>query len=179
MDKIIHNICIGIDPSLTCTGLVVINGGVVSLKSIKPDGDNIFTKCDQIKRAIMDNIMDIVMDTELYQNGDYCIAIETPFSGKNMATAAKLAGLGYTIREMIFNNYDKPFTDVSPSQVKKFIGAKKKDEIMMQVLKRYKVETANSDEADAFVLAKIAECYIDPAKCENDKQREVIAKLKG
>ena len=175
MDKFIHNVCIGIDPSLSCTGLAVINGGEVSLKSIKPDGDNIYQKCGHIKRWIMDYIVYHAIDTS---DGEYCIAIETPFSGRNMATAAKLAALGYTIREMLHNT-DIAYTDVSPSQVKKFIGAKKKDEIMMQVLKRYKVEVSNSDEADAFVLAKLAECYIDPAKCENDKQREVVKKLRG
>jgi len=53
-----------------------------------------------------------------------------------------------------------PLLKAAPQQIKAFIGAVDKDHIMKDVLRKYKIDTKSSDEADAVVLAKIGQAII-------------------
>ena len=72
--------------------------------------------------------------------------------------------------------------EVSPTQLKKFAlgkGVGKKEQILLQVFKRWGVEFDNSDEADAYVLYRIGLCYTGICEPENQAQRDVIKKLES
>jgi len=52
------------------------------------------------------------------------------------------------------------FLSINVAHVKKYINAKQKDEILLRVFQRYKVEFTNHNQADAFVLAQIANDFV-------------------
>jgi crossover junction endodeoxyribonuclease RuvC len=101
--------------------------------------------------------------------------------------AHQIGELGGVIRRMLHKRMQR-WIEVAPSQVKKFAAGKgnaKKDLIIMQVYKRWGVEFTNSDEADAFVLAKIGQALVekwDPDHEDNNPlttfQWEVILDLR-
>lgn len=64
--------------------------------------------------------------------------------------------LGGVIRRILFL-YKRPLLIISPLTVKAWIGASKKGNIMLEILDRYKVKIEDDNEADAFLLADIAE----------------------
>jgi len=49
----------------------------------------------------------------------------------------------------------RPFLTVSPLTLKSWVKAGKKENIMLEILDKYKVKIPNSDMADAFVLQEI------------------------
>jgi hypothetical protein len=66
----------------------------------------------------------------------------------------KAGEMGGVIKRMIWLK-EIPLISVAPQSLKAFIGVMKKDEIMKEVFKKWKIDTNNSDEADAIVLAKM------------------------
>ena len=79
-------------------------------------------------------------------------------------------------------DYTPDVIEVAPSQLKKFVLGKStgdKNQILLQVYKRWSVTCQNDDEADAYVLYRIGLCYAGICEPETNAQREVIEKLKG
>ena len=66
----------------------------------------------------------------------------------------KAGELGGVIRRLLYFK-KRPLLLVSPLTIKAWIKAKGKDQIMLEILDRYKVKISNSDAADAFVLQEI------------------------
>jgi len=72
--------------------------------------------------------------------------------------------------------------EITPSQVKKFatgMGNCGKDIVLQQVYKRWGMEFKTSDEADAFVLAKIGTILLGHKEKLIKAQEEVIDALEG
>ena len=68
---------------------------------------------------------------------------------------------------------------VSPTSLKKFVlgkGVGEKSDMKIQVFKRWGVEFSDDNECDAYGLAQVAACLIEPDRAANDAQREVLAK---
>jgi len=73
----------------------------------------------------------------------------------NAKWGRELAGeLGGVIRRLLYFK-KRPLLVISPLTIKAWIKAKKKEQIMLEILDRYKVKISNSDAADAFVLQEI------------------------
>lgn len=75
------------------------------------------------------------------------------------------------------------FLPVNVSQVKKWVDAREKQHVLMKVYKQYDREFTNDNEADAFVLAHIADAYacaqLSPVTVSGlpKRQQEVLKKL--
>lgn len=139
---------VGIDPS-SKTGFVALDeqGEVITQKDITGIGDKdprrIGTLVDEIMRHIEpeDNIC-----IEGFAYGAQGRGISFQF------------GLGYMIRDRLFRK-KMPYTDVTPSAVKKFATGKgntKKDEMVLPIFRRWGFEHSSDNVRDAFVLAQIA-----------------------
>ncbi|MEQ8636874.1 crossover junction endodeoxyribonuclease RuvC [Gimesia maris] len=172
---------LGIDPSLTNTGLCC--GGseypIVETWSVNyeiPKGDKI---SDIIPRVNRLNYLQRELDEVIQRTTPDLIVIEGyGHESKRMATTAEWGGL---LRWTILN-HTEDVIEVAPTLLKKFVlgkGTGNKDQVLLQVYKRWGVESDNSDEADAYVLYRIGLCYAGICEPETKPQREVIEKLKS
>lgn len=142
---------VGLDPSLTGFGVAKLeDGDFLSTTVITSNKTGV-----QRLIEIRDRIRKVVLWADLVCIEDFA------FSRANQAH--NLGGLGWIIRVMM-HELDVPFMIVGTGQVKKFATGKgnaKKPEIMLAVYKRWGKEFIDDNEADAFVLMKIAETLVD------------------
>ncbi len=164
----------GIDPSLTSTGIVMLSANEEFESSAIQATTRGVERLAEIREAIWD-----AADTwfELPR----LVAIESYAFGARGAAMFSLGELGGVLRWSLYS-WHVPYIDVPPSQVKKFAtghGNAKKDEIMLAVYKRWGVEFHTSDEADAYVLARIALALTEGDDKLTEFQREVVKALKS
>jgi len=172
---------VGIDPSLTSTGVVVIKDGIVAeqhaIVSKPPKEKTPATEAERLMK-IRDSIRTFVM---MDRKPSLVLVEGLAFTARNTSALVQLAGLNYFIREILIQG-KVPFVIVSPTSLKKFATGKgnvDKNLIMMEVYKRWNFSPENSDVCDAFVLAQIglALCR-EPALPLIKPQTEVINLLK-
>lgn len=189
------SLIIGIDPSLTATGIVVLRDGEVELAETTKNRPELGT-IERV-RLIRERISDIIFNLKTgqktkegfpYWQAPDLITIEGFSYASKGRSVFDIAYLGWRIREELERLREQdnvPWIEVSPTQVKKFATGKgnaNKEIILQQVYKRWGYETDNNNIADAFVLAKIGEAYLQDNYEPHDLtlfQFEVIADLKG
>lgn len=152
------SLIVGIDPSLTSTGIVVLRGDEVVL------AETIKTKPNSplIHRVsvIYSTIASIIEET-----APDLIVIEGFSYGSKGRAVFDIAYLGWRIREELERLRKQagiPWMNIPPAQLKKFAtgkGTSNKEVILQQVYKRWGFETSDNNIADAFVLAKIGQAY--------------------
>jgi crossover junction endodeoxyribonuclease RuvC len=179
------SLIIGIDPSLTSTGIVVLRGNKVELAVTTKNKPALGT-IERV-RLIYERIVDIqenLSDGEKWQAPDL-IVIEGFSYGSKGRSVFDIAYLGWRIREELewLKEQDNiPWLEVPPSQLKKFAtgqGNANKEIILQQVYKRWGVEFSDNNQADAYVLAQIGRAYLGGMDDLAAFQLEVIANLKG
>lgn len=160
---------VGVDPSLTATGLVKLNrkGELVERATITTSP----------KLSIYQRVDLIAIETRKFCAGETLAIVETPYSGMSGKTTAQLAVLGFNIRACL---HPIPFLNVTPSQVKQFAtgsGTSHKSAMMMAVLKKWDYEPKDDNDADAYTLAQIGLAYSVGAKLkyEADVLKKVLA----
>lgn len=180
---------IGIDPSLTSTGIVVLRNGKVELAETTKNKPELGT----IKRVTdirfqIGSIIDNLETKEKWDNkwqAPDLITIEGFSYGSKGRSVFDIAYLGWRIREELerLRTEDNiPWLEVPPSQLKKFAtgqGNANKEIILQQVYKRWGVEFSDNNQADAYVLAQIGRAYLGETDDLAAFQLEVIANLKG
>jgi crossover junction endodeoxyribonuclease RuvC len=156
---------VGIDPSLTGTGIAILpSHDIYTIKSKQRGAKRLIEIRDAIQKIITDASLVVI------ENYAYCRANQ----------AHQIGELGGIIRVLLAESGVKWIT-VAPAQLKKFATGKgntKKEHILQQVYKRWGVECRTSDEADAFTLAKIGQALVQGVELTKF-QEEVIKKLKG
>lgn len=179
------SLIIGIDPSLTSTGIVVLRGNKVEL-AVTTKNEPALGTIDRV-RLIYERIVDIqenLSDGEKWQAPDL-IVIEGFSYGSKGRSVFDIAYLGWRIREELewLKEQDNiPWLEVPPSQLKKFAtgqGNANKEIILQQVYKRWGVEFSDNNQADAYVLAQIGRAYLGEVEDLTAFQQEVISVLKG
>lgn len=146
-------IFVGLDLSLTSTGVAIIHGDVITVQRVTSKGSKGATTARQVDRlrTIVESIAAVVPDTE-----HTSIAIEGPSYGSTGSAAHILGGLWWLVRSYFA---DSDVVVVPPGTVKKYAtgrGNAGKDEVLAAVVRRYPhVEVSGNDEADALVLAAI------------------------
>ena len=175
---------IGIDPSLTSTGIVVLRDGKVELAVTTKNKPALGT-IDRV-RLIYERIVCVaesLTDGEKWQAPDL-IVIEGFSYGSKGRSVFDIAYLGWRIREELerLRTEDNiPWLEVPPSQLKKFAtgqGNANKEIILQQVYKRWGVEFSDNNQADAYVLAQIGRAYLGEVEDLTAFQQEVISVLK-
>lgn len=168
---------IGIDPSLAATAVCVLNelGELVELRTFvsKP----ITGVAARVLRCVgvADSIEAEICDP--YVPGAVCI--EGYSMGSNKGQHSAIIEMGYELRRRLCGLDCTPrVVEVPPSTLKKFCcGAGNADKVAVAsaLTKRYGVEFASSDEADAYGLARMALCIAGLAEPTNDAQRESVS----
>lgn len=149
---------LGVDFSLTATGVAYIEDGAAecaTIRSKKEDGWWEFPS----------RVQDIAYAVDLWRNplglpGPAQLVIETPAFAAKSASLDRMFGGWWMFVSTIMRDclYEPPLL-VTPSQVKKFATGKGnagKDEVMLAVSRRYPdVPVKDNNQTDALVLAAI------------------------
>lgn len=178
---------VGIDPSLTATGIIVLRDGKVELAETTKNRPDLGTieRVKLIRERIASIIENLINEEKTEWQAPDLIAIEGFSYGSKGRSVFDIAYLGWRIREDLerFRIEDEiPWIEVPPSQLKKFAtgqGNANKEIILQQVYKRWGVEFSDNNQADAYVLAQIGRAYLGDTEGLTAFQQEVIANLKG
>lgn len=148
-------IVVGIDPSLTSTGVAVIDteSGEISAVRIatKASGDDLANRSRRI-----DAIANVVLDTVLFCD---VAAVEGPsYAQRHAGSAHDRSGLWWAITGSLVG-YGSPVVEVPPTVRAKYATGKgnaPKDAVMLAAAKRYPgADIDGNDTADAVILAAI------------------------
>lgn len=189
------SIVVGIDPSLTSTGIIVLRNGELG-KALTTKNEPKLGTIERVRR-IYEQINNVIENlSTCYVNayiGDKrmirweppsLIVIEGFSYGSKGRGVFDIAYLGWRIREEL-ERYrtedDIPWLEVSPSQVKQFATGKgnaNKEIVLQQVYKRWGVEFNDNNQADAYVLAQIGRAYLSEMDNLTDFQQKVIRALR-
>ena len=197
-------IVVGIDPSLTGTGIIVLRNGELG-KALTTKNEPKLGTIERVRR-IYEQINNVIENLATYSSAAYFAAnyLESPplspkkirweplsliviegFSyGSKGRGVFDIAYLGWRIREEL-ERYrtedDIPWLEVSPSQVKQFATGKgnaNKEIVLQQVYKRWGFEAKDNNQADAYVLAQIGRAYLGEADDLTDFQQKVVRALR-
>jgi Holliday junction resolvasome RuvABC endonuclease subunit len=119
--------------------------GPVKGKGVKRNDPSRFTRYEKYGAAVEDLLTQWAV-TDVYVEG---------YGYANANSLVTLVELGTTVRQVL---YDSGLTwhEVAPGVLKKFLtgsGNSPKDKMLLEVYKRFGIECANDDEADAVALA--------------------------
>ena len=154
---------IGIDPSLTNTGIFVLDaaGNTVAIGQSNILGTSSKKPTERLK-AISEFVLSF-----LPSNGEVCIGYED-YSFDSVHRAFDLAELGGAIKMSLSGKY-KAMHMFAPSALKSFAtgcGSAKKDAMIAQAIKErqdvFEVQTGADDVCDAYFLALAAMYINDP-----------------
>jgi crossover junction endodeoxyribonuclease RuvC len=170
---------LGLDLSLTGTGVIVLDGGKIKLRKLiksKPGGDKPVDELRRI-RKIVEEIEMIVSE----QQPEIAVIEGLAFMVRNATALVQLSALNYMVRAVL-DDYNIPFVIIAPTSLKKFVtsnGKAKKDEMMLETYKRYGVSIANDNECDAYGLSQVGLALKGGNSKDTTKlQEEVISLLK-
>lgn len=165
---------VGIDQSLTATGVACLSRGVpIKLHTVTSKPGPIEPRLLGIMREV---------DAKMCSGGKPALVVMEGLSaGSFGATSSilELAGLHFLIRLQLHSR-GIPFHVVSPLALKKFVcgsGAAKKEHMLKAVLQRWSIDTDDNNQADAAGLAYIGAAMSGWWPADNQAQRDVLAKL--
>lgn len=163
-------IYVGLDPSLTGFGVAAV-GGIEETWLLKP------------KKRGVDRLLEIsyiLADTftELQDKGDRIVDVaieDTVLASYSASALGELAGVVKMTCHTVLTGQAKYPLKVPPSTLKKYAtgrGNAKKVEVMLATYKKWGKEFRDDNEADAYVLARIASGY-----AQTTYEKDVISQL--
>ena len=145
---------VGIDHSLTGTGVVVIDqdGCILEQKLIKTTSDDIDEKR---MTYIIDELSFIPKIVRLKR-----VYIEGPSYMSTGQAVLQMGALHYLIRIFLYRKKVK-YKIIAPGTLKKFVcgpgqGNAKKEQMLLNIYKKWNLEFKDNNTADAYCLARLA-----------------------
>lgn len=151
---------VGIDPSLSATGVAVVEDGDVSrirVVGLKRSSDSIAGRLERINR-----ISERVLCEAAPPWPDLAV-IEAPAYGSRTGSQHDRSGLWFAIVG-VFVEFGVPVVEVPPACRAKYAtgrGNAPKDEVLASVVRRLAHTVANNNEADALILAAMGSRWLD------------------
>jgi len=149
-----ERVYVGIDHSLTGTGIVVLDqdGCILEQKLIK-------TSSDQIDEKRMIDIIDGLSFVPKILRLKY-VYIEGPSYMSSGQAVLQMGALHYLIRIFLYRKKVR-YKIIAPGSLKKFIcgpgnGNAKKEFMLLNIYKKYGLEFKDNNIADAYSLARMA-----------------------
>jgi Holliday junction resolvasome RuvABC endonuclease subunit len=167
-------IVLGLDLSLTGTGMCVV-------QSNAGDGKGLLATINTTaKTRTEDRLITIRRHIAQASSGVDAAIIEGLSYGSVGGAQAERSALHWMVRVDLYQ-LGVPYVVVTPMSLKKFVcGTAKAEKSMMirEVYRRWNVEAANDNEADAAALAHLGLVYYGQAEHQTIAQQEVIFRLK-
>ena len=187
------NIVVAIDPSLSHTGLCrFVDGQEQATSSVLtlPDGSW------PARLAILRDQVQLFLLRGVPADANLLVTMESQVWSHNPSVYAADAAVYGVLQLIIWETFKQRercvvrpptgssrFLSVNPQQVKKWLGAKEKAEVLLRVYKLYGREFRDHNEADAYTLAVIGCKFlkhlgtgVPPIECTK-AQAEVLEKL--
>ena len=145
----------GLDMSLTASGFCLKQGSDIQSTTIKTTPKTKPNDIERLQHIVDETIKRIPQDVSLIVIEDFF----TPHNSAQIKAALGLVGLGTLMRNAMYKA-GFPFFVAAPTQLKKFLTGKgnaQKSSIIMEVYKRWGIECPDDNQADATVLAYMAE----------------------
>lgn len=161
---------VGVDLSLNRTGMAFIQDDDFKWTTVEPKEKGMN------RLAFVTGALSRVICTE--QKTPKLVAIESMYSTREGGLLDRAEMMG--VLKLKLWKIGIPFVMIPPAQVKQFLtgkGNSKKEHMLMHAFKHYKIEFKNTDECDAFVLAKMAQAFY--TKKSTAWQRKIISKIGG
>lgn len=167
-------IVLGLDLSLTGTGMCVVQTG-------SRDGKGLLATINTTaKTRTEDRLITIRRTIGQASSGVDAAIIEGLSYGSVGGAQAERSALHWMVRVDLYQ-LGIPYVIVTPMSLKKFVcGTAKAEKSMMirEVFRRWGVEAANDNEADAAALARLGLMYYGQAEHQTMAQQQVIFRLK-
>lgn len=170
---------LGIDPSLSATGIAALDGKV-QLSTIHSKPGEPVARLLEITRQV-NAVLDLVRPV--------AVGIEGLSMGSNDPSAQERAALHYFIRAALHLR-GIPCYVIAPMSLKKFVCGKAtvandagrqvpagKEHMLKAVWRNWEIDTADNNQADAAGLAYVVAAITGRYEMTNVAQREVVAKL--
>jgi len=160
-------IYLGVDLSLTGTGLCVLNGDNNETATIKTSYKGC-KRLEFIKQSVMAYVEFHNPDTVILEGYSY---------GSRIGQAFSIGELGGVVRLGLSSKYS--VLVVPPTCLKKFITGKgnaSKDVMLMKTFKKYGIEFTDNNKCDAFGLAQMGKAFSEGTKIKYEK--EALEKVK-
>lgn len=162
---------VGIDPSLSGTGLVILDEQANVVKELEfkagtEDDPERFMKLVKKVRKHLNPATDRIL-------------IEGFSLGSKGAGVSKMFGLGWTFR-ILFTEEVFKWQEVPPTSLKKFASNKgnaKKEDLVLPLYKKWNYEHPSDNVRDAYVLSRIAWSMYNPDGLAG-YEKEVLKKIK-
>lgn len=162
---------VGIDPSITSTGLVVLdeNANVIEAVSLKAGKEEDPLRFMKLTRRLRKHLI---------PSSDR-VLIEGFSFGSRGKSVSTMYGVGWCFRMMLENEMFN-WQEAPPTSVKKFgsnKGNAKKEELVLPVYKKWGFESDVNDIVDAYIMARMAWSMYNT----NDLlayEKEVLKKIK-
>lgn len=171
------NCVLGIDSSLTSTGVVVLDerGGLLKAQAIRGEGRDV-VRLWRLKEAFSWFLSAATADCAI---GGHVITHAVLEGYGYSANGQRLAELGEWVGQikLILFDYDILRLVVPPARLKKFTtgrGNAQKDEMRLAVFKRWGYEAKENDLIDAYALAQLGRAVLGWETNLTKAQREVV-----
>ena len=161
---------LGIDPSLTATTYCRLGEKTHSFGTIT-------TKLKGVERLLF---IEEQLQTAVTVDKLDLICLEG-YAYARPNQAHQIGELGGAIRKLLWLS-KIPWVEIAPAAVKKFATGKgnaDKNLVLMNIYKRWGVECANDNQADAYALAKIGWELVEPSDCLPVFQEQVMEKIRA
>jgi crossover junction endodeoxyribonuclease RuvC len=162
---------VGFDLSLNSTGWFVYNG-VLMDSGIIPGTGSGMERIDFISRSVIGKVP---------ADHDGCLVVIEEFAfSANGSYAREIAMLGGVVRYALWHR-QLPVVMVIPSQLKKFVTGKgnaDKSVMLLEVYKRWDLDTQSHDQADAYALGRLGMCLVGLDEPKTEFQRVIVADLR-
>lgn len=158
---------IGLDLSLNSTGMAVITNQNKEYTNTITTNNKGINKIIEIKKRIINII-------KKYEEEEIIIGIEG--YGYNTVYAHKIGELGGVVKTALIEEFPGcKIVIIPPAVVKKYItgsGNAKKEQMLLKLFIKFGKQFKNSDEADAYSIAKFVEMLEKPIKTKKEKEFE-------
>ena len=177
----------GFDLSLTASGIIVIDSegtvvvrGVIKSKTVGAE------RLNDIQNAVRSMLSGYAIKSVCIEGYSMGFGAGKKVGAEGAACApmgrlANLGELGGVIRLLLFR-LGVPYKEIAPTSVKKYATGKgqgPKDQITMYVYKNWKFEPKDNNEADAYVLARMALSLNGYGGSLSKEQQETINVIKN
>jgi len=168
---------LGLDLSLTATGWCQqlkpwVGSWFVDFGTIRPPSTSEVERLSWLSSQLAERI-----DAS---NSEFTLAVvESPSYGSKSATLLQIGWLHWETR-ILLDQAQIPLVLVAPVQLKQFAtGTTKADKalILREVWRRWKIEAADNNQADAVVLAQIGRALLSELDGLTEFQRKVLSRI--
>lgn len=158
---------IGLDLSLTGTGVAVL----------APDGKlDLVTLRTPAQPSVEARLVEVAAAALSYTQPEDTVIVEGPAMLAKGAAVVQIFGLNMLVRCSLHRR-GNPFYVIAPPTLKLFAtgaGNAKKDMMLREVWRRWNVEAADDNQADAAALAFLGACITGQMQPVNDAQRRAV-----